>query len=66
MPNGTMTSDEREQLKDNMLKFVNRQLDFVRLRQAQGRVFLTARHGRHIVSPKGQRGPGQRKAAGQA
>ena len=46
--------------------FVNRQLDFVRLRQAQGRVFLTARHGRHIVSPKGQRGPGQRKAAGQA
>ena len=27
MPNGTMTSDEREQLKDNMLKFVNRQLD---------------------------------------
>ena len=26
MPNGTMTSDEREQLKDNMLKFVNRQL----------------------------------------
>ena len=27
MPNGTMTPDEREQLKDNMLKFVNRQLD---------------------------------------
>lgn len=27
MPNGTMTSDEREQLKNNMLKFVNHQLD---------------------------------------
>ena len=27
MPNGTMTSEEREHLKDNLLKYVNRQLD---------------------------------------
>ena len=46
--------------------FVNRQLDFIRLRQAQRRMFFPARHGRHIVSPKRQGCPGEREPAGQA